>query len=80
VSYHGIALNVTTNLADFELIDPCGMPTAEVTSIAHEMGWAGDAAMPSTSSVERAADYFAQALTATLAGTPGERERVLVPA
>jgi len=80
VSYHGIALNVTTNLADFELIDPCGMPAAEVTSIAHEMGWAGDSGKPRTSTVERAADYFAQALTATLARTPRERELVLVPA
>ena len=26
VAYHGIALNVDVALADFELIDPCGMP------------------------------------------------------
>ena len=26
VTYHGIALNVTADLADFDLIDPCGMP------------------------------------------------------
>ncbi len=36
VSYHGIALNVTTNLADFDLIDPCGMPGLRSTSIARE--------------------------------------------
>ena len=34
VTYHGIALNITTNLDDFELIDPCGMPDAQATSIA----------------------------------------------
>lgn len=78
VSYHGVALNVTTDLADFELIDPCGMPSAEVTSIARELGWTGDAARPSTSSVERAAESFAHALTQTLAARPAER--VLVPA
>ena len=27
--YHGIALNVSVDLADFELIDPCGMPGVE---------------------------------------------------
>ena len=39
VSYHGIALNVAPDLADFELIDPCGMPGVESTSIAREAGW-----------------------------------------
>ncbi|MGZ6258892.1 MAG: lipoyl(octanoyl) transferase LipB [Candidatus Limnocylindrales bacterium] len=39
VTYHGIALNVTTDLADFGLIDPCGLPEIEVTSIAREAGW-----------------------------------------
>ena len=37
VSYHGIALNVTVDLADFELIDPCGMPGVTSTSIAREL-------------------------------------------
>jgi lipoyl(octanoyl) transferase len=78
VSYHGIALNVSTDLAAFELIDPCGMPAAEVTSIARELGWTGAAALPSTNSVERAADHFARALGLLLATRP--REPVLVPA
>jgi lipoyl(octanoyl) transferase len=78
VSYHGIALNVTTDLKDFELIDPCGMPTAEVTSIARELKWTGDDAIPSTDSVERAADHFARALATLL--SPRMREPVAVPA
>ena len=78
MSYHGIALNVTTDLRDFELIDPCGMPTAEVTSIARELGWTGDDALPSTNSVELAADHFARALSPMLA--EHIRERVAVPA
>jgi lipoyl(octanoyl) transferase len=59
VSYHGIALNVTVRLADFELIDACGMPGLESTSIARELGQAVE---PSTDSVTRAADAFAHAL------------------
>lgn len=59
VSYHGIALNVTTRLTDFELIDPCGMPAVEVTSIAREAGWSTANSQPSTESVERAAALFA---------------------
>lgn len=59
VSYHGIALNVTVEVADFELIDPCGMPGVTSTSIAIERG---DADMrPSTASVEGAAWLFARA-------------------
>ena len=67
VTYHGIALNVTVDLADFELIDPCGMPGVTSTSIAAELGQP-DAA-PTTASVERAAAIFARALAAGLGAT-----------
>ncbi len=67
VSYHGIALNVTVDLTDFELIDPCGMPGVTSTSIARELGDIDVA--PSTESVQRAATIFATALAAEL-GAP----------
>jgi lipoyl(octanoyl) transferase len=60
VSFHGIALNVTTDLRDFELIDPCGLPGVTSTSIARELGH-GEAP-PTTASVERAATTFAEGL------------------
>ena len=63
VSYHGIALNVTVALADFELIDACGIPGVESTSIARELG---QSAEPTTESVARAAAAFAVALAAAL--------------
>ena len=69
VSYHGIALNVTVDLADFDLIDPCGMPGVTSTSIAAELG--DPAAPPSTASVERAARIFATAFADEL-GAPLE--------
>lgn len=60
VSYHGIALNVSVDLADLDLIDPCGMPGVASTSIAVERG--ETRARPSTASVEHAATIFAYAL------------------
>ncbi len=69
VTYHGIALNVTIDLTDFELIDPCGMPGVLSTSIAAERG--DPAAAPTTESVERAARVFAHAF-ATAIGAPLE--------
>jgi lipoyl(octanoyl) transferase len=66
VSYHGIALNVTTDLAAFELIDPCGLPEMEVTSIAREAGWPAAESVPSTASVANAADRFALAFVTRL--------------
>jgi len=67
VSYHGIALNVSVDLADFDLIDPCGMPGVASTSIASEQG--ETTAAPTTASVEHAAGIFAGAFAAGL-GAP----------
>jgi len=79
VSYHGIALNVSPDLADFDLIDACGMPGVASTSIAREAGRPDEA--PSTAVVERAAWIFANALAAELGaeleiGAPADVERV----
>ena len=75
ISYHGIALNVAPNLADFELIDACGMPDVESTSIAREAGWpvrAPDSA-ETTGAVEAAGLTLAEVAIRHLvaAGRPG---------
>jgi lipoyl(octanoyl) transferase len=67
VSYHGIALNVNVDLADFELIDACGMPGVVSTSIARERG--DDDMRPSTAAVEGAAWSFARAFADSI-GAP----------
>ena len=63
VSYHGIALNVTVDLDDFALIDACGMPGVESTSIARELGRDD---RPSTSSVEETAWIFARSFASAI--------------
>ena len=67
VTYHGIALNVTVDLADFRLIDACGMPGVISTSIAAELG--DPTAAPTTESVEHAARIFAPAFADALGAT-----------
>jgi lipoyl(octanoyl) transferase len=67
VSYHGIALNVSVDLRDFDLIDPCGMPGLTSTSIWAELGRSAEA--PSTSSVAQAARAFAPAFAARIGAT-----------
>jgi len=64
VSYHGIALNITVDLSDFDLIDACGMPGVESTSIAREAGWSSVGA--DTDSVARAATVFASSIASEL--------------
>ena len=66
ITYHGIALNVATRLADFELIDPCGMAGLDVTSVARELGWQGVDAAPSTDGVRQSGEWFSAAFARRL--------------
>ena len=78
VSYHGMAFNVTTDLSDYDLIDPCGMPEVEVTSLAAEAGWAEHDSAPSTASVANAGDRFAIAFAERLEQAAAGGNRVAV--
>jgi lipoyl(octanoyl) transferase len=69
VTYHGIALNVTVDLAAFDLIEACGLPGVTVTSIARELGRPEEA--PSTASVRQAADAFGEAFQRLLPDVGG---------
>jgi len=66
VTYHGIALNVAVRLSDFDLIDACGMPGLESTSIDRERG---EAREPATEAVGAAAAEFARGFARAL-GAP----------
>jgi lipoyl(octanoyl) transferase len=44
VTWHGFALNVTTDLSYFDLMVPCGIAEVQMTSIAKELGKADDSA------------------------------------
>ena len=41
VTWHGFALNVTTDLSFFDLIVPCGIAAVEMTSVARELATPG---------------------------------------
>jgi lipoate-protein ligase B len=56
VSYHGVALNVTTDLSCFDLIVPCGLAGVTMTSLQRELG----AAPPLAQVAGRAAELFAE--------------------
>jgi lipoyl(octanoyl) transferase len=38
VTFHGFALNVSTDLSYFDLIVPCGIKDVTMTSVARELG------------------------------------------
>lgn len=41
VTWHGFALNVTTDLSYFDVMVPCGIPDVQMTSVANELGRTG---------------------------------------
>ena len=69
VSYHGVALNVSTDLTGFDLIVPCGLRQVEITSLERELG----SAPPMGEVAERAAEYFAEDFEMSLERAPVER-------
>jgi lipoyl(octanoyl) transferase len=83
VTSHGFAFNVTTNLRDFLLINPCGITDRPVTSLQKEL--ADPEGLPSLEAIaHQAASHFSQvfdqpiasleslaALRAQAAGNPG---------
>ena len=58
ITYHGLALNVNTNLSYFDRIIPCGLTWAEATSMAQELGTEQNAERVKESFIGHFADLF----------------------
>lgn len=58
VTWHGFALNVTTQLSYFDLIVPCGIAEVQMTSIARELGRPVDDSAVRSAAILGAAEVF----------------------
>ncbi len=82
VTWHGFALNVSTDLSYFDLMVPCGIQDVEMTSIAKEIGLRGDS-LPPELSVESvgavAAEMFGEVFSLDPVGMSSEVMASLIP-
>jgi lipoate-protein ligase B len=62
VTYHGFALNVCPDLRHFQFINPCGLDSAQITSLAMLLDPAPDMSRVR----ERAIEHFKQEITSAL--------------
>jgi lipoyl(octanoyl) transferase len=69
VTWHGFALNVTTDLAYFDLIVPCGIDGVQMTSMARELASLPDAEAVSQSVADTFASTFDLAPVSTARAT-----------
>jgi lipoyl(octanoyl) transferase len=81
VTWHGFALNVTTDLAYFDLIVPCGIAAVEMTSVARELSTPPAAHDALGLEVRgRVADAFGEVFSLELATLdPDELTRAVTP-
>ncbi len=72
VTYHGFALNVSTDLSYFELIVPCGIEAVQMTSVERELGHE----VTSESVTDRVANAFGEVFDLRI--EPAEPESLIL--
>ena len=77
VTWHGFALNVTTDLSYFDFIVPCGIDGVTMTSIERELAGRGNTPAPSQAAVESVCAYaFGDAFSLTPAEIAADDHRI----
>jgi len=77
VTWHGVALNVTNDLATFDHVVPCGIDGVEMSTVARECALAG-LAVPSFQQIQQAVEYQTSAVfSLTIAEIPEYARQLL---